>query len=233
MPAQPLSDILSLPANEALRGFMQRWHGVAPGAHELPAELRLPRVLADFYRAYGTAADAWLVNRLQAPDDLWEDEEDDAFLVFYVEEQAVYLWAIKKDDVGADDPPVWCRENDPGRTWVQDAPTVSVFLLQMVVMSAALSGPHAACAAWLSREDAETMLAGLSLLNLPPWHWPGHPARWYAGEDVVAFTCPNVAPDSGEDPELSVWVSALSEDGLRFLEPHISSAWDYYSPRDG
>jgi hypothetical protein len=31
-------------------------------------------------------------------------------------------------------------------------------------------------------------------LDLPPWHWPGHPARWYAGDDAVAFTCPNPAP---------------------------------------
>ena len=28
-------------------------------------------------------------------------------------------------------------------------------------------------------------------------------------------------------------VSATSDDVLRFLEPHVSAAWDYYSPRDG
>jgi hypothetical protein len=233
MPAEPLCDILTRPADEAVRGFMERWHGATPADHALRASVRLPRVLADFYRAYGTAADAWLVNRLQAPDDLRQDEEDAAFLVFYVEEQAVYLWAIRKEDLDADDPPVWCRENEPGRPWVQDAPSMSVFLVQMLVMSAALSGPHAACAAWLSREDTEAALGGLRQLDLPPWHWPGYPARWYAGVDAVAFTCPNWAPGSGEDPELSVWVSALSDDGVRFLAPHISNAWEYYSPRDG
>jgi hypothetical protein len=85
---------------------------------------------------------------------------------------------------------------------LQDAPTVSVFLVQMLVMSAALAGPHTANAAWLPEGEAEKVLGTLGRLDLPPWHWPGCPATWYAGEDAVAFTCPNVAPgeDAGGEP---------------------------------
>jgi hypothetical protein len=80
----------------------------------------------------------------------------------------------------------------------------------------------------------DTVLATLSRLDLPPWPWPGSPARWYAGEDAVAFTCPNIAPgeDAGGQP-LSVWISAMSEEAIAFVEPYLGAAWDYYSPRDG
>ena len=212
---------------------MRRWHGLTPADHAVPADVALPAALAEFYRSYGTAVDAWLINHLQAPQDVWEDEEDENFLVFYAEEQSVYLWAVAKEDLDDEDPPVWCRENEPGKPWVEDAPSVSVFLVQMLVMSAALSGPHIAVAAYLSQEATARALAELSELDLPPWHWPGHPGRWYAGDEVVAFTCPNVGPEPEDEPDLSVCVSATSEGALRCLEPHLTDNWEYYSPRDG
>ena len=231
MAAGSLYDILRGPAPDAFEAFMVRWHGMVPGEQGvLPGTDRLPRALRRMYEAFGTAPDAFLLNRLLPPTDI---AEGDGFTVFYVEEQAVYLWGIANDDLGEDDPPVWRRENEPGKTWVKESPKVSVFMVQMVVMSAALNGPYGAAAAWLSPEETEHVLAPLRQLDLPPWHWPGDPARWYAGEDAVAFTCPNPAPDDEGTAHLSVWVSSLSEAGIRFVEPHLSDAWDYYSPRDG
>lgn len=209
---------------------MSRWHGFEPAGRELPEGARMPVALAEFHRAYGSAADVWLVNRMLAPDEL---AGDDGHVVFYVEEQAVWLWAVAEADLDAEDPPVYCRENEPGAAWAQDAPSVSVFLVQMLVMNAALSGDHAAVAGRLPTEEAERALDGLTRLDLPPWHWPGHPARWYAGEEAVAFVSPNRGPEPDAEPTVSVWVSATSDDALRFLEPHVSAAWDYYSPRDG
>jgi hypothetical protein len=231
--SQSVLDVLSRPAPEALHGFMRHWHGLEPADHPLPAGVRLPAVLRDFYRCYGAADDAWIVNHLQPPHEVWEDEEADRFVVFCAEEQLVYLWAVAKRDLDAADPPVWRRENVPGTAWVRDAPSVSVFLVQMLVMSAALSGPHAAAAAWLAPEAVERALAALTVLDLPPWHWPGPPARWYAGADAVAFAGPNLGADAGEEPVLSVWVSATSPDGLRFLERHLTPDWHLFSPRDG
>ena len=230
MAREPLREVLALPTPEALHRFVRRWHGIAGGDYVVPVAARLPAALRDFYRSFGPAADAWFVNRLLSPADV---REDDGFAVFYVEEQGVCVWGIAKGDLPAEDPPVWCRENGPGKPWVPDAPSVSVFLVQIVVMSAALNGPHGAAAAWLTTAEAERVLAHLELLDLPPWHWPAHPTQWYAGGEAVAFTCPNVAPGEGGDAHLSVWVGALSEGGVRFIEPYVSDAWEYYSPRDG
>ena len=164
---------------------------------------------------YGTASRAFLINRLLPP---LEVEDEDGFCVFYVEEQAVYLWGFATEDRDADDPPVWCRENLLGKPWVREAPSVSVFLLKMVAMSAALNGPHGAAAAWLSPEETALALSPpLVEVDLPPWHWPGHPTRWYAGEDAVAFSCSNVGLGHDSLPALSVWAGSLTDGGIRFI----------------
>lgn len=228
MTGEPLHEILSRPAPEAVEGFMARWHPDAGGGIEAPAFL--PGALRRFYERHGAAASAFAFNRLLAADDVGED---DGFLVFCVEEQAVYLWGVATADLGEDDPPVWCRENDPGRPWVQHAPSVSVFLVQMLVMSAAMSEPHCALASWLTPEQTERVLAPLRVLDLPPWDWPAGPdTRWYAGEDAVAFAVANLARPDDPVEYLSVYVGGLSEESIAFLEPHMSDAWDYYSPRD-
>ncbi len=222
--------VLSQPAPEALRAFLRRWHGYRGEGGLAPAQARLPRALRDFYEYAGCAPSVFPINRLLTPEEV---AVEDGYHVFYVEEQAVYLWAIAASDLAEDDPPVWCRENEPSEPWVVDSPSTSLFLLQMVVMSAAMSGPHVAVASWLSQKETDRALAPLEHLPWPPWRWPGHPARWYAGDETVAFTCPNRAAGDAESPCLSVWVSATSEEAIRTLEPHLSDAWDYYSPRDG
>ncbi len=208
---------------------MAWWHGAQRGEHAVPGVERLPAALKRFHTSYGLAADAFVVNQLLPPADV---AEDDGVTVFYIEEQAVYLWGVATEDLAADDPPVHCRENEPGKPWIRESPSVSVFLLQMLVMSAALNGPHGAAAAWLSPQAAERVLAPLARLDLPPWHWPGLPARWYAGDDAVAFTAPNPSPDDDGHPHLSVWIGSRTEDAVKFVEPHLDDAWDYYSPRD-
>jgi hypothetical protein len=222
-------DILSRPAAEAVDGFMVRWHGAQATENAPPGAQQLPAVLRRFYESYGTAVDAFLVNHLLPAAEV---AEDGGVTVFYVEEQAVYLWGIATADLASEDPPVHCRENEPSEPWFRESPSVSTFLVQMLVMSAALNGPHGASAAWLSPEETEHILAPLARLDLPPWHWPGHPARWYAGYDTVAFTAPNLTPEDDGHPHLSVWVGSLTEDGVKFIEPHLNDAWDYYSPRD-
>ena len=101
----------------------------------------------------------------------------------------------------------------------------------MAVMGAALSGPHGAAAGWLAVAEAEQALSSLTELALPPWRWPGDPVRWYAGDDAVAVTCSNPYPGDDEDPHVSLWIGALTEDAVRFVEPHLSDAWEYYSPQ--
>jgi hypothetical protein len=208
---------------------MQRWLGRPSGAaSSIAADPLLARPLRRIHAAYEPVPAGFLVNHLLVPQAM---RQEDGFTVFYVEEQAVWLWAIAEQDLDADDPPVWGRENQPGAQWGIEAPDVSTFLVQMALFSAALTAPHGAAAGWLAATEAEQVLAPLVELALPPWQWPGDPVRWYAGDASVALTCPNRHPGDADDPHVSLWIGSLTETAVRFVEPHLSDAWDYYSPQ--
>jgi len=210
---------------------MAYWHGLRPAGYRVGDAVRIPGVLRRFYESYGSQARSFLVNELQQPDD-WYD--DDGHRVFYVEEQGVFVWGISHDQLDADDPPVFLRENAPGSPWVEESAATSVFLLQLVVASAAFMAPHGAAAAWLPQDDADLVLAPLTSLDLPPWRWPTYPARLHASEEAVAFMTPNQGPaEVATEAGVSMWVGSLSAAGVSFIEPHLSDAWEYYSPRDG
>jgi hypothetical protein len=156
-----ISDVLRRSASEAWRGFLREWYGIDGSGGVVPLAA-MPRALREFYEFAGTAEQAFAINDLLAPDEILTDT---GHRVFYVEEQGVWLWGIAEAEWLAEDPSVWSRENRPGTPWVQDAPTVSVFLVQMLVMSAALAGPHTANAAWLPEADAEEALGTLIRLD--------------------------------------------------------------------
>jgi hypothetical protein len=229
-PVPPFHEILALPPQEAFPRFMQRWLGRPRGAaSSIVADPLQARALRRIHAAYGSVPSGFLVNHLLAPEAV---TREDGFTVFYVEEQGVWLWAIADGDLDAEDPPVWGRENEPAAPWDIEAPDVSTFLVQMALMSAALTAPHGAGAAWLAAAEAERVLSPLVELALPRWRWPGDPVRWYAGDDSIALTCPNRYPGDEEDPHVSLWLGSVTEAGVRFVEPHLSGAWDYYSPHD-
>lgn len=198
---------------------MQAWLGRPRGVPAVDPDL--PRAVRRVQAAFPAG---FLVNRLVAPRD------EDGSTIFYVEEQGVWLWAIATEELEADDPPVWGRENEPGRSWQREAPDLSTFIVQMAVLSAAMTAPHSASAGWLAATEAERALTPLVDLELPSWRWPGDPVRWYAGDDAVAFTCPNHYPGDEDDPHVSLWLGAISAEGVRFVEPHLSDAWDSYRP---
>jgi hypothetical protein len=190
--------------------------------------LGVPRALRRIHQVDAAAPRFFAINRLVPPRELEPDGDKE---LFYVEEQAVAVWGIDRHRLDTADPPVWCRENEPGAPWQQDAPSVSVFLLQLAVMNASFGSPHGASAAWLSPDDTDHVLAPLRELELPAWHWPAYPSRFYAGDDAVAFAGPNIGPQDRVVEYLSVSIGALTEDALRFVEPHLTGAWEYCSLR--
>jgi hypothetical protein len=194
-----------------------------------PVPLGVPRALRRIYQVDAAAPRFFAINRLLPPRELAPDGDKE---LFYIEEQAVWVWGIDRNRLDAPDPPVWGRENEPGTPWFQDAPSVSVFLLQLAVMNAASAAPHGASAAWLSPDDTDRAFAPLQELALPAWHWPAYPSRFYAGDDAVAFAGPNVGSPDEVVEYLSVCVGALTADALRFVEPHLTGAWEYCSLRD-
>ncbi|CAA9507914.1 MAG: hypothetical protein AVDCRST_MAG85-2153 [uncultured Solirubrobacteraceae bacterium] len=221
MGQEPLSEILSRPPVEALEGFLRRWHGVTSSVDRQPVRADVAPALRPVHRVGSLAPRFFAVNEL-----LRTPRHDGDMAVFYSEEQWVWEWAVRVDDLSLDDPPVFSREVDAPGGWAQEAPGVSVFLLQLAVMNAALAPSHGAAAAWLSARDADHALAPLRELELPPWRWPGYPSRFYAGDDVVAFACPNEGGPSQDEPYRSVWVGGLDEHALSFLAPHLTAAWD-------
>jgi hypothetical protein len=223
-----LSEILAGAPDDALDGFLRRWHGVTAPLASQPVPLGVPRALRRLHQVRAAAPRFFAVNHLLPPREL---EPDGDKALFYVEEQGVVVWGIDRDRLDAADPPVWCRVNEPGAPWLLDAPSVSVFLLQLAVMNATCDAPHAAGAAWLTPEDTDRALAPLRALALPAWHWPAYPSRFYAGDDAVAFAGPNVGSPDEVVEYLSVFVGALTEDALRFVEPHLTGAWEYCSLR--
>jgi hypothetical protein len=203
--AEPLSEILTRAPTEALAAFLHRWHGLA-SVPRAPAGV--PRALRRFRQL-----DAFLtLNQV-----LYEPRVEEGKALFYVEEQGVAVWGV--DELDDDDPPVWCRFCEPDARWEQDAPSMSMFVLQLVVMNAACDPPLGGCAPVAGQD----LLASLHELALPAWHWPASPARFYAGDETVAFACPN-GPGA-----LCVWLGSLTEEALRAFAPQVDDSWEYFS----
>jgi hypothetical protein len=223
---EPLSDIFARAPDEALRGFLRHWHEVTAAPEDVRVAADVPLALRRLHQMAAAVPGFFADNHLLSCAQRRTDGDKE---LFYAENQWVAVWAINRDQLDAEDPPVWCREYDPGAPWRQDAPSVSVFLLQLAVFGAAMTGPHGAAAGWLSKEDTDRVLATVQELALPSWHWPAYPSRFYAGDDAVAFTCPNASPSEEGEPHLSVWIGALDEAAIRFVEPHLSDAWEHFS----
>lgn len=109
--------------------------------------LRLPKALADFYRAAGRADDYTSVfNRLLPPGELAMESDK---LVFLVENQAVVLWGTNAGSEPTDDPACYQATNGEPLVWEGVNERCSIFLLVMLHWEAAFAGamPNASTAA--------------------------------------------------------------------------------------
>jgi hypothetical protein len=108
----------------ALRLFVQRWYGISDAAEVdsplAPAPLRALRTLLGDRRA-----------ELFPMHDFVTPTLVDGKVIFYVECQGVCTWATDADD---EDPPVYVRFN---QEWKVESPSLSAFLLQMVMLAGA------------------------------------------------------------------------------------------------
>lgn len=112
-------------------------HGVSEeelNTAEARMGLRLPPLLRQFYRKAGRQDDINRAhNRLLRPGEL---SELDGALVFYEENQAVVLWAIERDALSQDDPPVVSASNGEKLVWEPEQEHLSGFLLDMMLWQA-------------------------------------------------------------------------------------------------
>lgn len=153
---------------------------------------------------------------------------EDGKLVFWVENQGVWLWATAPD--GAD-PPVYDRENVDGAVWQPTGELLSAFLVHVAVFEAVMGAAHGGCACWVSPAQWEEILAPLRPLPMPEWRWPTGGHRLYAADGLLALGGPNPGP--GETAETAaireVWVAADKPERLAYLRKIESVEWDSFN----
>ncbi len=105
----------------------------------------IPQALEDYYRTCGNCTE---MNSSQdfllTPDGKYHYKLErwnyKRYSVFYVENQCVSVWGIKKSDLGLENPPVYETYN--GRTWYKTCDTVSQFLISQAYLQAVFSFKH-------------------------------------------------------------------------------------------
>lgn len=117
----------------------------------------LPEILKQYYLQLGTIASLnQQQNRLLGPGQLTDTAE---YLIFYVENQYVAQWAVKKTDLGMDNPPVYCASDE--KHFKQECETLYDFLLAMAAFQAASWGLSYSCEEiyYLEEEQLEQIKA--------------------------------------------------------------------------
>lgn len=214
---------------DSLERFLVHWHGPphldeAPNLAEGSADI--PQPLRDWYQLTARwRAPVTVQNRILLPAQLYLD---DGKLVFWVENQRVWLWAV---DPHGDDPEVFDRENEPGANWYGTGTRLSHFLVHVAVFEAILGAKHHASAADITPEQLVVVLKPLQPLPMIPWRWPSPGHQLHAGDGLLAFTGPN--PELAEGIEANqrwdLFLAAESADALSNAENIPGIDWDAYS----
>ncbi len=234
---------------ESLDHLITYWHGgLDPGLRRPEDELRgarLPKPLRWLYeRGVDRSGVLGRQNHLLGPDGLEFDRDD---LVFYVENQGVYLWAIaweqRPDPPGQlwlpfldvepsgavvakdDDPPVWGRFNKEDEPWEREEVRLSEFLVQVCLFEAIIAAPHGASASWGNQGLLDRVTSPLQRVPLGAWHWPANPTRFWSGGGAFVWACPNGIVDG--ELGYTIHAGAKAEESLEYLKPIVDRSWEY------
>ena len=160
-------------------------------------------------------------NRFVPPDRLTQDE--DGFTTFYVENQDVYLWAVK--EMGTD-PEVYgqFKGDEP---WTAEDVRLSEFLIQALLFEVVMGAPYGASASWETEDVVDRIAAHVPPLKAGTWRWPSSPTRFYGKSGACAVTCPNGEADGVLG--YSIWIGAKTGEPLAFLHDIAGEAWEYKS----
>ncbi len=181
---------------ELAGSLISRWYGdvlqssdtaatnATIGAVEARLGLILPTALREWYLQFGACAEVWNVqDRLVA---LKELEVEGDYLVFYREHQGVVNWGIPISALSLPDPPVFVSDPDGEGPRFEEAPSVSVFAIQMLCLNAKFSYLELARANGQATEQAVLEIEQhLPRLPFSDLHWPPFPTRLYGNNEVV------------------------------------------------
>ena len=208
---------------DAVGAFLADWYGpptsLRPEAasSEPPALRTWRQSVARWQRPIVVQNQLVPRNRAQVEDDL---------VVFYVENQGVWLWAYGEGD----DPQVYDRENEGGRAWRPSGVKLSGFLFQMTVVETIFGSERGANASDLSQPDFDRVVGPLTAVDMTPWRWPGLEHRLWLGEGIAAFGGVNGIPGAPEAPgsRWEVWLAAVDDSRLDYLD-ELDVDWDWNS----
>lgn len=99
---------------------------------ELPAALRLPLVLEEFYRALGSCEEL-----MEAYHFFFDPDElviEDGCLIFLEDEEERWVWGVDTSDLQVPDPLILRRNNDKDE-WSEEGATVSEFVFDLLEFS--------------------------------------------------------------------------------------------------
>ncbi|GAB3870959.1 hypothetical protein GCM10029964_006410 [Kibdelosporangium lantanae] len=202
---------------DSLDRFLTRWYGPADREPAGAVPCSGPRALTDWF----ATVPRWSAfhptqNHVQA-----DPRPDRGKRVVWVENQAVWLWAVDPDE---DDPPVYDRLNDPFTEWRPTGVRLSTFLLHVAVFETVMDFEHGACAFNVTQSDLARVLAPLRPLPMADWHWPTEGHRLHAGEGLLAFAGPN------DGDWWEVWLAATGPEPLSYLADVTGVEWDVKRP---
>lgn len=207
------AELLDVVDRSTWRKFIHHWGAeVEPGPRPAPV-LAVPASLLEFHAALGRVE----MNHLAPLSTL---RAEDGVVIVYSEEQGVFHWGLREDALGDEDPAVLGRYNEPGEQWTEQAPTLALFLTEILVLDAAfggLGGTGFATPGMVPRGEAERVLAPMQRLPWPAWSWPCDEAVFYVGEGTVGFVCFERA--QGEGDWCSVWVGGRAAPDLDPFRP--------------
>lgn len=201
----------------AMRVFLERWHGAVAAAvpeDEDAGHAAIPGPLRVLH-AHTAHRPLCAQNRLVSSEELAQGgrsraHDDTSMLVFYVENQGVFRWAVDTN-VGVD-PPVWVQANDhgPAAPWRPEADSLSAFLLGLLVIEGTFGAPFGASQDGLDRRGMARLTKRMRPLPLPSWSTTG--TRVFGGGGVIGFSQP------GGDGSEDVWLGARDRQALEPFE---------------
>jgi hypothetical protein len=208
-----------------LRQLAEYWHGpISPDAGLAEEELQskqLPYPLRWWYQLAGRRESMLSgQNKLLGPDELELDQ--DGRLLFYVENQGVYLWSTLPE---GNDPPVWGILNEGDNQWIEEGMPLSEFLIGACLFEAIMQAPFGASAACADKSTLDKIIAELRPLSLVPWRWPWYPSKFFGRDGAFMFVAPN--DDNFGNKGFSIWIGAKTEQPLTFLKPIVDKqTWE-------
>ena len=186
-------------------------------AAEARLGLRLPTILREFYALVGRRKDINTVhNRLVSLEELEVDQDR---LVFYEENQAVFLWGVSIRDPEDANPAVFMAENQQELAWEFDHDHLSEFLRAMVFWQAVNGGMAYSGIGTATSDDLEAISDNWEVVDLggDSTLW-GNRVRMRDGQ--VLFVV-------GNDPDPQVFGGGCTRDDFLAVEEAFGVSWDY------